>query len=318
MRHRHPLLHRIARALFVLFLGVVAVLLVRYARGVEWPAVAGAVAGYDATTLLLAALLTGLSYLTYCGYDLAARAYSGHHLSARRVMAIGFTCYAFGLNLGALIGSAGFRYRMYSHSGLHLGTISRIVAYSVSANWLGYILLGGVLFAWPMVTPPPGWEIGVPGLRLLGWAMLAATMAYLGACSVLHGRVYHARGHHFRLPSLPLAAMQLLLAGMNWSIMAAIVFVLLRQQVAYPQVLGVLLLAAVASAVAHIPAGIGVLEAVFVALLGQAVPQPQLLAALLTYRAIYYLGPLLLAIVAYAAFEARGSRPREAGTSPPA
>lgn len=305
---RHPQLRRVARVLFLLFLVVVAVLLVRYARGVDWPAVAAAIAGYDATTVAIAALLTLLSYLVYCGYDLAARAYSGHDLSTRRVMAIAFTSYAFGLNLGAVVGAAGFRYRLYSHSGLGMGRISRIVAFSVSTNWLGYILLAGVLFAARIVVPPPGWELGATGLRLLGWAMLAAVLAYLVACRVSHGRVFHVRGHHFRLPSLPLATLQLLLAGVNWSIMAAIVFVLLRQQVAWPLVLGVLLLGAVTTALAHIPAGIGVLEVVFVALLGHVLPQSQLLAALLAYRAFYYLGPLLLAIALYAAFEARGGK----------
>lgn len=309
MSHRrHLLLRRIARAAFLLFLVVVAVLLVRYARGVDWAAVVAAIAGYDATTVAIAALLTLLSYLVYCGYDLAARAYSGHHLSARRVMAIGFTSYAFGLNLGALVGAAGFRYRLYSRSGLGVGTISRIVAFSVSTNWLGYILLAGVLFAAQVVVPPAGWEVGAFGLRALGWAMLVAVLIYLAACRVSHGRIFHVRGHHFRLPTLPLAALQLLLASVNWSIMAAIVFVLLRQQVAWPLVLGVLLLGAVTTALAHVPAGIGVLEVVFVALLGDVVPLPQLLAALLTYRAIYYLGPLLLAIAVYAAFEARGGK----------
>lgn len=310
MSHRrHLLLHRIARAAFLLFLVVVAVLLVRYARGVDWSAVAAAMAGYGATTVAIAVLLTLLSYLVYCGYDLAARAYSGHDLSTRRVMAIGFTSYAFGLNLGALVGAAGFRYRLYSHSGLGIGRISRIVAFSVSTNWLGYILLAGVLFAAQVVMPPPGWEVGAFGLRALGWAMLVAVLVYLIACHVSHGRIFHVRNHHFRLPTLSLAALQLLLASVNWSIMAAIVFVLLRQQVAWPLVLGVLLLGAVTTALAHVPAGIGVLEVVFVALLGDVVPLPQLLAALLTYRAIYYLGPLLLAIAVYAAFEARGGKP---------
>ena len=74
---------------------------------------------------------------------------------------------------------------------------------------------------------------------------------------------------------------------------------------AWPLVLATLLLSAVASAMVHIPAGIGVLEAVFVAVLGGLAPEPQLLAALLAYRAVYYLFPLLLALAFYAAFEAR-------------
>jgi hypothetical protein len=44
-------------------------------------------------------------------------------------------------------------------------------------------------------------------------------------------------------------------------------------------VLGVLLVAAVAGAITHIPAGLGVLEAVFLALLSDAVPAHVLLGA---------------------------------------
>ena len=57
------------------------------------------------------------------------------------------------------------------------------------------------------------------------------------------------------------------------------------------QVLAVLLLAAVAGAVSHVPGGLGVLEAVFIAALGSQVPRPELLAALLAYRCVYYLLP---------------------------
>lgn len=311
MKPRHPYLRRAARVAFFVFLAIVGVLLVRYARSVDWALVAAAVAGYDARTLATAAALTLLSYLIYCGYDLAARAYSHHHLSTRRVMAIAATSYAFALNVGALIGGAGFRYRLYSHSGLGVGTISRIVAFTVATNWLGYIALAGVLFASRIVVPPQGWEVGATGLQALGFAMLAATAAYVVACRVTHGRVFHVRGHHFRLPSVPVALLQIAMAAINWSIMAAIVFVLLRHQVAYPTVLGVLLLAAVATAIAHIPAGIGVLEAVFLALLGPVVPLPELLAALLGYRAFYYFAPLLLAIALYVGFETRGKAPRK-------
>ena len=307
--HRHPRLRQFARILFVVFLGLVAVLLIRYARSVDWSQVAAAIAGYSASTLLAAASLTLLSYLIYCGYDLAARAYSGHALSTRRVMAIAFTSYAFSLNIGALVGGAGFRYRLYSHSGLSTSKISRIIAFTVATNWLGYLALAGCVFALGTIVPLRGWEVGATGLRWFGWLMLAVAAAYVVACRLSHGRVFHVGRHHFRFPSLRLALLQVALAVTNWSIMAAIVYVLMPEQASYPSVLGVLLLAAVASAIAHIPAGIGVLEAVF-AVLMHALPQAQLLAALLTYRAFYYLAPLLLAIALYVLFEAKGKKPK--------
>jgi uncharacterized membrane protein YbhN (UPF0104 family) len=38
------------------------------------------------------------------------------------------------------------RYRLYSRLGLSGGTITRIFSLSITTNWLGYILLGGVIF----------------------------------------------------------------------------------------------------------------------------------------------------------------------------
>ena len=302
--HRHRW-RRVRRIAFYVFLALVAFLLVRYARSVDWEQVGATLAGYGPGTLAIAIAITVGSYLLYSCYDLAARRYVRHSLPAPRVMAISTVCYAFSLNVGALVGGAGFRYRLYAHAGLGLGTVSRIVAFTVGTNWLGYLLLAGALFASGRVVPPPHWPVSGRTLPWLGAAMLVAVAVYLIACRVTHGRVFHLRGHHFRLPSVPLALVQLGLAATNWSLMAALLFVLMPPHVSYASVLGALLAAAVASAIAHIPAGIGVLEAVFIALLGHQVPPPQMLAALLAYRACYYLGPLLLAIAGYAALEAR-------------
>ena len=78
-----------------------------------------------------------------------------------------------------------------------------------------------------------------------------------------------------------------------------------------------LLIAAIAGVILHIPAGLGVTEAVFIALLSHRVPEGQLLAALLTYRAIYYIAPLLLAATLYVLVEARARRTAAAGRSGP-
>ncbi|HEY0504133.1 MAG TPA: lysylphosphatidylglycerol synthase domain-containing protein [Lysobacter sp.] len=308
MSARHPVLRRLRRVAFYAFLAVVAWLLVRYARSVDWTQVRAALADYGAGTLAMAMALTAGSYLLYSGYDLAARRYSHHALPTPRVMAISMVCYAFSLNVGAVVGGAGLRYRLYSHAGIGLGAISRIIAFAVSTSWLGYLLLGGALFASGRVTPPPQWGLRLGVLPWLGAAMLVAAAAYLVACRRTHGRMFHVRGHHFRLPSPSLGMVQLALGATNWAAMGLLLFVLMPPGPSYTDVLGALLLAAVAAAMAHIPAGIGVLEAVFLALLGHRVAEPQLLAALLAYRACYYLGPLLVAIAGYAWLELRGKR----------
>lgn len=118
------------------------------------------------------------------------------------------------------------------------------------------------------------------------------------------GRRWRLRGHPIKVSSLPFALLQLALSSANWLIIVAIVYQFLPQHIGYGAVPGVMLLGAVAGVMAHIPAGLGVLEAVFIALLGGHVARPELLAALLTYRAIYYFCPLLLALLPYLGFEA--------------
>ncbi|MDI9237972.1 lysylphosphatidylglycerol synthase domain-containing protein [Lysobacter sp. LF1] len=308
MSHRRPWLRRLRQWAFYAFLAVVAYLLVRYARSVDWAEVWKALAAYDTATLCAAVALTLVSYLLYSCFDLGARHYAHHALPTPRVMAISAVSYAFSLNLGAVVGGAGFRYRLYSHAGLGIGTIGRIVAFTVSTNWVGYLALAGALFVAGQVKAPPQWGLSGHGLPWIGAAMLVAVVVYGVACHRMHGRMFHVRGHHFRLPSLPLAALQLVLAASNWALMGWLVYVLMPAHVGYGAVLGTLLLAAVASAMAHIPAGIGVLEAVFIAMLGYRIDEPTLLAGLLAYRACYYLGPLLLAIGGYAVLEAVARR----------
>jgi uncharacterized membrane protein YbhN (UPF0104 family) len=293
------------RAVSVLCLLVVAAVLVRYARTVDWKAVAASLAALPASTLAAVAALTLASYLVYGGYDLAARRYAGHRLSTRRVLAISLSSYAFALNLGALLGGAGLRYRMYARSGLRNGTIARIVAFVVATNWLGYVALAGVLFAAGAIAAPPSLRITPSLLRAAGIAMLLVAVAYLCACAAWRGRTFHVRGHHFRWPSLRLGLLQTALAAFDWALMGTLLWVLLGPAYPWPLVTATLLLSAVATALLHVPAGLGVAEAVFVAVLAGGTPEPRILAALLAWRAAYYLVPLVAAVAFYAGVEAR-------------
>jgi uncharacterized membrane protein YbhN (UPF0104 family) len=51
------------------------------------------------------------------------------------------------------------RYRLYSRLGLSGGTITRIFSLSITTNWLGFILLGGVIFTANLVALPAHWYI---------------------------------------------------------------------------------------------------------------------------------------------------------------
>lgn len=298
-----PLLRR---ALYLGFFALVVWLLASRFRQIDWPQVLVALRRLDPATLALAALFAVLSYATYACIDLFARVYA-RGVPRLRAMAIAFVSYAFNQNLGAFVGSVGFRYRLYSRYGLSNGVIARIVGLSLVTNWSGYLLLAGIALLGRFIGLPPRWQIGVLGMQLLGAALLGLVAAYVALCAFSRRRSWIVRGAEFTLPSLRLALGQIALSTANWLLIVAILYVLLDRYLDFATVLGVFLLSSIAGSVTHIPAGLGVLEAVFLTMVGGRVPQHQLIAALLAYRALYYLLPLGFGFLGYLWLETRAA-----------
>lgn len=298
----------IRRVLGIGFLALVAALLWIQLREVDWGEVRSSLASYSLPMLLFALVPAIGSHLLYGLFDQLGRLYTGHHLSPLRVAKIAFVSYAFNLNMGAVIGGAGFRYRLYSRYGLDAATITRVFALSVAANWIGYCAVAGTVFALGAVELPPDWEVGSDGLRWIGALMVMAAAGYLAACGLSPRRSWTVRDHEIVLPRLRIALLQLAISIANWMLIGALIYLLLRQQVPYPTVLAVFLISAIAGVLAHVPAGLGVIELVFISLLGHVMPSSALIAALVAYRAVYYLVPLALALPVYMVLEARAKR----------
>lgn len=301
-------------ALTVILLIVIPILLYTQLRNTDWQEVATSLRDYPVWVLALGALVALTSYLNYSCYDLLGRYYTGHSLPVRQVLPLVFVCYAFNLNLNALVGGIALRFRLYSRLGLDIPTITKVFSLSVITNWLGYLWLGGVIFALGVVPLPDNWEVGSTGLRWIGVGMVLAAIGYLAACAFSRKRSWTIREHRVELPGWRLALFQALLGAFNWLLMATLMWLLLPEGVSYLTVLGVLLISSIAGAIAHVPAGLGVLETIFLALLTD-VPRGGLIAALIAYRALYYLLPLSIAIVTYLIMEKRAKAMRQSNSA---
>ncbi|MFY3386241.1 lysylphosphatidylglycerol synthase transmembrane domain-containing protein [Paracidovorax sp. MALMAid1276] len=296
----------LTRGLAAAFFAVVATLIVRQARTVDWPAVWQALLALPASVLAVAGALAVASHCTYGTFDLIGRHCTGHPLSRARTLRIAMTSYPFTLNLGSLIGGVGVRYRLYDRQGVNPGTIVQVVGTSILTNWVGYLLLAGVL-AWVWQPPPvAGWGVQPWQWRLGGTLLGCLPVVYIALCAVRGGRALTLRGHAFPLPRWRVALWQVGVSATNWMLMGAALWTVLQGQASYPAALATVLLGAVAGLVLRVPAGLGVLESVGVALLTtQALGQEKVLAALLAYRALYYFGPLVLAAMAFGVAELR-------------
>lgn len=283
---------------------LVLTLVARQAHTVEWPAVWQALQALSAAQLCTAAVLALLSYGVYASFDLIGRRLTDHPLSIPRTLATAATSYAFNLNFGALVGGFGLRLRLYMRRGLSAPTVAKVIALSMVTNWLGYLWVAGAVLMWAPPRLPESWGPSGLALRAVGGVLIALALLYLALCAWSSRRELRWRKHALALPGGRLAVLQALLGGASWLLIGAIVWSLFGGRIDYPAVLGALLLAAVAGVLTHVPAGLGVLEAVFVATLGGRLPATDVLATVLAYRAVYYLMPLVLALPAYAWSEA--------------
>jgi hypothetical protein len=299
-----PHQRRISRVLTTVFFLAALAALVIYARSIHWAPVFDAVRSYRGSTLALAGGLAALSCLFYSTFDLLTRTHAQHRVPWPWVIGIAFSAYTFNLNLGPWIGSFGARLRLYSRLGIGSAHVLRMIAFTTVTNWLGYFALAGTVFAMEAAPVlPADWRLGGDALQLIGFALLAIVAGYCLLCALASKRVYHVRGITLRLPPLRMALGQTALATLNWVLIAAVPFVLLKGAVPFSLALTSLLLACAVGALAHIPAGIGVIDAVLMATLGREVPMPEMVAALLVYRAVYYLWPFVLGLLTYVMLE---------------
>lgn len=299
---------RIKKALGIAFAMAVLALIGWHAREIDWREVLTALRAVPMSTIALGAAVAVAAHVAYISYDVLARRYTRHRLGLGATAAVAGVCFAFNLNLGALVGGVALRYRLYGRFGLKASVTTRILGFSVLTNWIGYSALAGAAFASGLVDLPDSAPISTATLRAFGVVLLLIAAAYLTACRWSRKRRWNVRGHIIELPRARMAVLQITASVTHWSLVASVLYVLLQGNVGFVTVLGALLLSSVAGVITHIPAGLGVLEAVFVSLLSGAHPINQLLAALLAYRAVFYLGPLIAAGIAYVALELAARR----------
>lgn len=304
----------VKRVVTGLFVCLIVGLLVRVGLTIEWSEVADAVLDTPAASLWTAGLLVVASYLVYSCFDLLGKRYTGHGLPWWRTMMVAFISYAFTMNFGAAVGGLALRLRLYAKQGLNPGQIMRVMGLSMTTNWIGYCLLGGAIFALGAVQPPSSWGVSGAPLRIIGAVMVAVALGYVALCAFSSRRSWTMRSHVIELPELRIALLQLVLAMSNWALMGLIVFTVMPGETPYATILGTLLIGSIAGAIAHIPGGLGVTEYVFITLLSPEVPRHLVLGAILVYRALYYLGPVLLAGAWYLFFEARSPTDVSRGT----
>ncbi|MBD9417385.1 bifunctional lysylphosphatidylglycerol flippase/synthetase MprF [Pseudomonas sp. PDM16] len=267
------------------------------------------------SSALVGALVATLAgFVVLLGYEWSASRYAGVRLPVASLALGGFSAFAIGNAVGlSMLSGGSVRYRLYTRQGLGAGEVTRMTLFASLS--LGCAL--PLLAALAMLSDLPDAALA---LRLPTSALAAiAVLVLLGyaVATVLIQRhrlpeqpqadnllVQFGR-RTLRLPSWRLSGLQLLITGLDVAIAASVLYLLLPDAPSFGAFLLVYLLALAAGVLSHVPGGVGVFEAVMLAAFsGQIDPAP-LAAALLLYRLIYVVLPMLVACVVLLAVETR-------------
>ncbi|RYY03296.1 MAG: UPF0104 family protein [Gammaproteobacteria bacterium] len=290
------------RGFTAFFFLVIPVLLYMVLKNIEWQEVKQGIHAYELKTLLLGCAIAAASFLIFSSYDLLALHYLKNPIKIRQVLPLAFVGCVFSLNL-AWVGGVASRFRLYSRLGVDAVTIAKIISTNIVTNWLGYTIVAAVIFSSGQLDLPDNWKIGNTALQIIGGVLFLVAASYFAACRFSKRRTFKFFKQELSLPSFKLALAQASFASINWCLMGLLIYILLLSKVPYPTVLGILLISSIAGVITHIPAGLGVIEAVFIAMLSHQVSKGTILAALIGYRAIYFLLPLAIAAVIYVILE---------------
>jgi phosphatidylglycerol lysyltransferase len=247
--------------------------------------------------IFLALLLTALSYALLTGYDALALRYIERPLPYPVAAMAAFVGYAFSNNGGfPLVTGGSVRYRIYSSWQLTAIDVGKIMLFGTTTFWLGFFTLGAVSFLADPLPLPDVITLPVKSTEPIGFLFLGIVTAYFVLCSVRRTPI-RVGSWDLRLPSPRFALGQIVLASADLLAAAGVCYVLLPPEtgISYAAFTGIFVVAILAGVVSQVPGGIGVFETIVMLLLQPYLSGPPILAALLAFRAIYYLTPLAVA-----------------------
>lgn len=261
---------------------------------------------------LLAGLSTIFAYWALAWYDRIALIHLNKHrgISWFYIATCSFVTYALSHNIGASVFSGGMvRYRAYTAKGLSAAEVAVLVALCSFTFAFGTILLMGLILIYePYILAPLSklsahFSIGDTAARLIGFAMVAFCLLYtIGAWR----NFPPLRIGKFQMlyPRLNIVWRQYIAAPMELIGAAGIIYFALPEQgnPGFMIVLGAFLLSFSAGLLSQVPGGIGVMEAVFLAVM-PGIPATSVFAALLVWRLFYLILPLALSLPVILAFE---------------
>ena len=251
--------------------------------------------------VLASAAFAFASYLTLTGYDYIAVRYAGGRLAYTKIAIASFVSVGIGYPLGpAPLGTGVLRYFYYTRLGLGLEAFAKLALLIMVTAVMGKFSFTGLVLLYDPATAARLFRIDDAIVIAAAVISLAGVALYVVLC-LLWRRRLRIGAWYFGLPNVEIALAQVALGSINYFCIAACLHQLMSaaEPISYPAVASAYMAANFAVLLTHVPGGWGVMEFVLFSIL----PSLDVIGAVIAFRAIYYLAPLVLGSLLFVTVE---------------
>ncbi len=287
------------------FFGLAAYMLYMQLSKYQWIDIKDALLSIPRRNLVWACIASFFGYVALSSYDYLALKYIGRKLSPLKWIFVGFIGFSVSNNAGhAIVSGGAIRYRLYTRWRFHASEIVRMVTFSgftylVACFFLiimGYILTPNHAFGEGSVsklTTTIVTAVSAAGLLLYFWA------------SLFYKKPIIIKDVEFDIPSFKMALAQVFIGGADILMASLVLYFSLIPFVDIPfdVFIGVFIIAQVLGVFSQVPGGLGVFEGLFMFIIPGNNNAALLFGALIAYRIIYYLLPLIVSAIVLFSYE---------------
>ncbi len=255
--------------------------------------------------ILAACVASFLGYIALSSYDYLALRYIGRHLAPWKWIFVGFVGFSVSNNAGhAVVSGGAIRYRLYTRWRFKPNEIVRMVTFSGFTYLIACFFLSDL--GW-ILTPNhafDGADASQWTTNLVALISFVGLIGYFGLCA-FYKKTVMIREVPFKMPSVKMAIAQVIIGGCDILMAAGVLYFCLMPfvQIPFDVFIGVFIVAQVLGVFSQVPGGLGVFEGLFLAILPSDANAAHLFGALIAYRIIYYVLPLIVSGIALVSYE---------------
>lgn len=246
--------------------------------------------------LILASLASFFGYLSLACYDFLAIKYIKKTLETWKWLLTGFIGFSVSNNAGhAIISGGAIRYRFYTRWRFRATEILRMVTFSGFTYLWGCCFLMIVGFA--LTFNHHNDKTSLSAITTIVVTTVSAIILLIYFLTVIfYRRPIFIKGVEFTMPNFKMALAQIFLGAIDTVLASLVLYctVIPFVSIPFPAFLGVFIIAQILGIYSQVPGGLGVFEGLFLIMMPGDHNQAVLFGALIAYRIIYYLLPLII------------------------